>query len=190
MPTTVPNASDLNKINTDMLKASSDAAAKKARGGYSLQSVGNASLERELSALIKAMEDVSKKASTNPTFGRLYASQIDSLKKLLQTAKSILANKSLLGTIVLASLLKLALPMIIALKEASTQASPARSINDQVSEMMKKIFVGGDLGPLSRAVQNAVKVDMPVRGGTVDKLRLYLSSEPVKKWYRTQFGLR
>lgn len=76
-------------------------------------------------------------------------------------------------------------------KKSIRQTAGINPKYEQVSQVMKSVFSGGDLGPNSRAVKHAADTDMPARGGTPEALKTYLQQNAtVKKWYQDNFQLK
>lgn len=198
MTTAIPTPQELDALHTRLRKAQADAAAKQkvAPRTYSLQAVNTTQLQRDLAKLDGLLGEVLVLAKGKPDFAKKHAQQLAAVGKLKQGAQDLAGNPTLLPflDVLLRPILMAALPLVDALKQAAKAfvPTPVRSINDQVSDLLKQLFSGGDLGPNSPAAKHAVTVDLPARGKTVDALRAYLlaNNGAAKAWYRVKFALR
>ncbi|MGZ8231769.1 MAG: hypothetical protein ACXWUS_19240 [Burkholderiales bacterium] len=192
-------AADLGREQSEIQRAV-DEAKRKAQSntkGYSLQSAGP-NIDRDLQALSSSANALMSCSNSKAAFKSQYGSQIGQAQSILGNVNQLLSNSVLkaIAAPALASILPGATSLVKQLastcQSVSSQAGAANSKYEQVSQVMRSEFSGGDLSPGSRAVRHAADVDMPARGGNPEALRQYLRSQngQVKKWYRDNFQLK
>ncbi len=192
------HAQDLGQLEAQMRKVTADANAKVQAGqkSYSIQNAGT--LDSDLSALVGSINSAVSCAGGKSGFGQQYGTQIGQLKQMLGYLQQIQSNPMVkaFASGPLGSILQATLPLARTLASSCQNFSGGNTVAaaakyEKVSQVMKQVFTGGDLGPNSKAVRHAADVDMPARGGTPESLRAYLTSQngTVKNWYKTNFGL-
>jgi hypothetical protein len=193
------HAADLSREQAQIQRAVDDAKRKQQSGQrYSLQSVDPA-VDRSLHSFSSAANNLMSCSRAKSGFMSQFGAQMSQVTSILGNVNQLLNNSALkaLAAGAVSSVLPSANSVVSQLSSTCSSfsagsSSAANRKYDQVSQVMRSVFSGGDLSPNSRAVHHAADVDMPARGGTPEALRKYLNSQngQVKKWYRDNFGLR
>ena len=192
-------AADLSSEQAAIQRAVDDAKRKQQSGQkYTLQAV-DPSVDRSLQSFSSSANNLMNCSRSKSGFASQFSGQLSQVTSILGNVNQLLGNPTLkaLAAGALSGILPSANSVVGQLAStcstfAAATAGAANSKYEQVSQVMKSVFSGGDLGPNSRAVRHAADVDMPARGGSPDALRAYLNSQngQVKKWYRDNFGLK
>ena len=191
-------AADLSGAQAEIQRAVDDAKRKQQSGQkYTLQAV-DPSVDRNLQSFSNSANNLMNCSRSKSGFASQFSGQLSQVSSILGNVNQLLGNSTLkaLAAGAMSAVLPSANSVVGQLASTcntfAATAGAGNSKYEQVSQVMKGAFSGGDLGPNSRAVRHAADVDMPARGGTPEGLRAYLNSQngQVKKWYRDNFGLR
>ncbi|CAN5708956.1 hypothetical protein BH11PSE7_BH11PSE7_20060 [soil metagenome] len=210
-------AQNINQLEDALRKAVADAKVKAATA--KTPAPATSSIDGDLAAFIAAAGSAVSCGAAKPAFRQQNAAVMDKGTLMLGYAQQLQTNPALKAQA--APQIAPVMPQVVALAKglagacqsfavaapaaapavvaqpnaaaaaAATAAAAAAAKYEQVANVMKQVFNGGDLSAGSRAVKYAADVDMPARGGTPDALRTYLNSQNgvVKAWYRTNYGL-
>jgi len=191
------HAADLSREQAEMQRAIADAQKKQQSGQkYALQSF-DPKLDQLLQSFSSAANNLVSCSRGKSAFASQFSAQMSQTTSLLGGVAQLLNNpalKALAGPAV-SNIMPSATSTVNQLHSTCSTFNGATAGNakyEQVSQVMRSVFSGGDLGPNSPAVRHAADVDMPARGGTPQALQAYLISQngQVKKWYRDNYHLQ